>query len=261
MMDRDLPVTEDELHAFVDGELPPDRRADVEAWLAAHPQDAARVVAWREQIDMIRARYAAVIDEPVPQGLSLERLRRATVHTWRWVAAASLAAFLIGGAAGWAGHSAWQGPPQSRVLTSEAMDAHKLYVAEVRHAVEVPADASHLIPWLSRRVGHQLRAPDLKALNLKLVGGRLLPAPHGAAALFMYEGASGERFTLYCARADEPSSALRYSDKGGVAAFHWIEDEVAYVVSGPAEKARLKKVAQAAYEQIELKPAAKNPNS
>ena len=31
MTDRDLPVTEDELHAYVDGELAPDRQAAVEA--------------------------------------------------------------------------------------------------------------------------------------------------------------------------------------------------------------------------------------
>jgi anti-sigma factor RsiW len=38
MNDRKIPVTEDELHAYVDGELPAERRADVEAWLAAHPE-------------------------------------------------------------------------------------------------------------------------------------------------------------------------------------------------------------------------------
>ena len=40
--------------------LPADRRAAVEAWLAAHPEDAARVAAWRAQAEAIRARYGAV---------------------------------------------------------------------------------------------------------------------------------------------------------------------------------------------------------
>jgi hypothetical protein len=43
MTDPKIPVTEDELHAFVDNELPAERRGDVEAWLAAHPEDAERV--------------------------------------------------------------------------------------------------------------------------------------------------------------------------------------------------------------------------
>src|SRR3954466_12145856 len=40
MIDRKIPVTEDELHAYVDNELPAERRDDVEAWLAAHPEGA-----------------------------------------------------------------------------------------------------------------------------------------------------------------------------------------------------------------------------
>ena len=66
MIDRNSPVTEDELHAYVDGELPADRQDAVEAWLAAHPDEAARVAAWRAQAEAIRARYGAVANEPVP---------------------------------------------------------------------------------------------------------------------------------------------------------------------------------------------------
>ena len=56
MIDRNSPVTEDELHAYVDGEIAADRRGAVEAWLASHPEDAARVAQWRAQADAIRAR-------------------------------------------------------------------------------------------------------------------------------------------------------------------------------------------------------------
>ena len=46
----DQMISEDELHAYVDGELPADRRNAVEAWLAAHADDAARVAAWRTRL-------------------------------------------------------------------------------------------------------------------------------------------------------------------------------------------------------------------
>src|SRR2546430_16466569 len=49
MIDRNSPVTEDELHAYVDDEIAADRRGAVEAWLASHPEDAARVAQWRAQ--------------------------------------------------------------------------------------------------------------------------------------------------------------------------------------------------------------------
>ena len=76
MIDHNTPVTEDELHVYVDGELPADRREAVEAWLSSHPEDAARVAAWRAQAEAIRARYGGVINEPVPDRLALERIMR-----------------------------------------------------------------------------------------------------------------------------------------------------------------------------------------
>jgi anti-sigma factor RsiW len=255
MTDRDLPITEDELHAYVDGELPPDRRAAVEAWLASHPDDTARVAAWRSLADDIRARYGAVASEPVPARLSLRQIERAG-RSWRGVAAAAvLVAFVAGGAAGWWARSITAAPKAVETFTAEALDAYKLYVVEVRHPVEVPGnEEAHLVQWLSKRVGYQLRIPDLAPVGLKLVGGRLLPGPRGAAAFFMYEGKSGERFTLYSTRSDGPDTALRYNADGAVAALYWADGDIAYVVSGEADRDRLHKVAESVYAQLEHAP-------
>ncbi|HEU0083844.1 MAG TPA: anti-sigma factor, partial [Bradyrhizobium sp.] len=57
MTNSGIPVTEDELHAYVDNELPAERRGDVEAWLATHPDDAGRVQSWRAMAEMLHARY------------------------------------------------------------------------------------------------------------------------------------------------------------------------------------------------------------
>ena len=58
-------------------------------------------------------------------------------------------------AAGWFGRGAWEGAGPARVVTTEAFEAHRLYIAEVRHPIEVKAGESHLNPWLSRRVGYR----------------------------------------------------------------------------------------------------------
>lgn len=252
MVDRDEPILEAELHAYVDGELPADRRAAVEAWLAAHPDDAARVAAWQAQADLINARYAGVAQETIPPRLDLARLTRIERRWPRFAVAAVLAAFVLGGVAGWFGRETWAGGVAgARILTTDAIDAHKLYVVEVRHPVEVAGnEQAHLVQWLSRRLGYDVRTPDLGSIGLKLVGGRLLPAASGAgAALLMYEGASGERFTIYCARAQAPETALRYHAAGTVAAFYWVDDNKGFVVSGPADRDRLLKVAQSVYDQ------------
>jgi anti-sigma factor RsiW len=143
-------------------------------------------------------------------------------------------------------------PSSFDVYASEALDAHKLYVVEVRHPVEVPGgERAHMTQWLSKRLGEDLRIPDLQSIGLKLVGGRLLPGPTGAAAFYMYESASGERFTMYCAKTDEPETALRFTGGDQFAAFYWVDDKIAYVISGPADRGPLEKVTKAAYEQVD----------
>lgn len=257
MNDRDSPVSEDELHAYVDGELPADRREAVATWLAEHPEQAALVAAWRAQAESIRARFDSVADEPVPDRLRIDNLLRATRanrRSWTAIAAAAaLAAFLVGGATGWIARGATAGsPPGFDMFTAEALDAYKLYVVEVRHPVEVPgSDRAHMTQWLSKRVGYEQSIPDLRDLGLSLVGGRLLPGPTGAAAFYMYESASGDRYTIYCAKARMPETSLRYKNGERYAAFYWVDDKVAYVVSGPAEREKLEVVSKAIYDQID----------
>jgi anti-sigma factor RsiW len=252
MVDINSPVTEGELHVYVDGELPTDRREAVEVWLSKHPEDATRVAAWRAQAEAIRARYGSVINEPIPDRLLLNRIMRSRRSWGAIAAAAAVAAFVIGGVAGWMARGASAAAPSEvGLFTAEALGAHKLYIGEVRHPIEVKAEENHLLPWLSRRVGTTLRAPELGAFGLKLLGGRLLPGISGPAALFMYEGASGERFTIYCSRLNEPRTAFRYNANDSFGAVQWIEGGYGWVVSGPMDKNRLKGIASTAYDQLE----------
>ena len=265
MIDRDSPVTEDELHAYVDGELPDDRMEAVGIWLAAHPEHAALVAAWRSQADAIRARYGAIAHEPVPERLQLDQIVRHSANM-RWsgrsfaaMAAAALIIFAAGGGIGWYAHGATTAAPAGfDKFTAEALDAYRLYVVEVRHPVEVPgSERAHLRQWLSKRVGHELNIPDLQSIGLKLVGGRLLPGPTGAAAFYMYESPSGERFTIYCAKAGGPETALHFKGGERIASFTWVDDKVGYVVSGPSNRDRLEAVTKIVYEQVDKTGAKK----
>jgi len=257
MIDRNSPVTEDELHAYVDSELPADRKEAVATWLAEHPEQAATVAAWRAQAEAIRARYGAIADEPVPARLKLEQIMRQGSASRRslaaFAAAAAIVAFIAGGTTGWFARGAAAAPSSFNAITADALDAYKLYVVEVRHPVEVPgSERAHMTQWLSKRFGSSLKIPDLESIGLKLVGGRLLPGPTGeAAAFYMYESASGERFTIYCAKATTPETALRYKSDDHSAAFYWVDDKVAYVVSGPADRDRLEQVTKTVYEQVD----------
>jgi anti-sigma factor RsiW len=252
MTEPKISVTEDELHAYVDNELPAERRDDVEMWLATHPEDDERVRSWRAMAEALHARYDAVADEPVPKRLEIERLVR---QPRKWVygaIAATLVAFIAGGGVGWLARGAAASPSAFQNFTVDALDAHRLYVVEVRHPVEVPGtERAHLQQWLTKRCGWVVHAPELEASGLKLVGGRLLPGPTGPASFLMYESASGERFTIYTAKAAAETTQMRYAKQDKDGALFWAERGVAYVVSGSSDRERLTQVARLVYDQTE----------
>ena len=252
MTEQRISVSEDELHAYVDNKLPAERRGDVEAWLAVHPEDAERVQSWRAMAEALHARYDSIADEAVPRRLEIERLVQQP-RTWIYGAiAAALVSFIAGGGVGWMAHGAAVSPSAFQNFTVDALEAHRLYVVEVRHPVEVPgSERVHLQQWLTKRCGWDVRAPDLGATGLKLVGGRLLPGPAGPASFLMYEGASGERFTVYTARAAGQATQMRYATQDNDGALFWAERGVGYVVSGGSDRERLTQIARLVYDQTE----------
>ena len=69
-MSTDLPITEADLQAYVDGRLAEGRRSEVVAWLALRPEEAERIAQLRSQRASLHALYDPVLDEPVPARLT-----------------------------------------------------------------------------------------------------------------------------------------------------------------------------------------------
>lgn len=242
------PITEAELHAYIDGQLPAERRRAVEEYLAAHPAEAERLRAYQTQNEQLHALFDTALDEPVPPVWRTRPARRPAVMR----AAALLAAAAVGGVLGWA----VRGPQPVAVMTSlpqQAAIAHVVYSPEVLHPVEVGArEEAHLVTWLSKRLGAPLRAPQLVAAGFELVGGRLLPGETGPAAQFMYQDAHGARLTLYVrtAAGDNRETAFRYTQEGKVGVFYWVDGPFGYALSGELERPRLLAVAETVYRTL-----------
>lgn len=248
------PVSEADLQAYVDRRLEGARLADVEAYLAANPSEAARIGSYRSQGERLREIYAPVLDEIVPDRLT----RPVAVRRSPWVTLAAAVAWVsVGVVSGWQLHVFYQGrgaPAAQAPLARHAAVAHATYSPEVRHPVEVGADQeAHLVAWLSKRLGARVRAPNLEAVGYSLVGGRLLPGESGPVAQFMYQCKAGTRVTLYL-RTKVPNNeetAFRYSDEKGVRVFYWIDRTFGYAVSSAdINKDVLLKVANSAYAQL-----------
>ena len=242
------PVTEAELHTYIDGALSEGARAEVEAWLVSHPEDAERLRAYAEQNALLRSLYNPVLDEPVPAALLAVR-----PHAWRRYAAAA-AIFALGIALGWIVRGMFISPQTSPAsLARLAATAHAVYSPEVRHPVEVTAnEEEHLVAWLSKRVGTTLKAPKLAPLGYELVGGRLLSGPQGPVAHFMYQDARGQRLTLYVSRQrGEPrDTAFRFSQEDRVSVFYWVDGNFGYALSGEIRREQLLQVADVVYKQL-----------
>ena len=253
----DALVTEADLQAYADGKLAEERRAAVAAWLAAHPEDAERIESYRQLAAELRSSYDGVLNEPVPERLALavksRRVRRVAL-TVGWIGVG----VVVGAIAGWqlnnSRSSASAAGDAAAVMAHRAVVAHATYSPEVRHPVEVGADQeAHLVAWLSKRLGTQLRAPKLEGVGYSLVGGRLLPGEQGPVAHFMYQCNRGTRVTLYV-RSDmggNRSTAFRYAREGTVGVFYWVDSKVGYAVSSSdISKEDLLNVANAAYQQL-----------
>jgi anti-sigma factor RsiW len=243
-----LPITEADLHAFVDGVLPAERVGEVETYLAAHPDDAARVAAYRQQSDGLHRTFDSVLDEPLPQRL----VARSRFPWLRYAAVAGWVA--LGGVSGWYLHALDTGRSgESATWARRAAVAHVVYSPEVRHPVEVGADQeTHLVNWLSKRLGTQLKTPNLGNLGYSLVGGRLLPGERGPVAQFMYQDGRGQRLTLYVRTNsdDTRETAFRFAQENNVGVFYWLDRRLGYALSGEVDKAELLRVATAVYRQL-----------
>jgi len=253
------PITEADLQAYADGRLDAERRAELEAWLAARPDEAERIDAYRRLGEELRGVYDPVLAEALPPALA----RAASPLRRRWSRFAAVASWValgaaLGAIAGWElRDSRPVAPPAAdigAVMARRAAVAHATYSPEVRHPVEVGADQeAHLVAWLSKRLGAPLRAPKLEAVGYSLVGGRLLPGDNGPVAHFMYQTNRGTRITLYVRTeiAGNRETAFRYAREGNVGVFYWVDRKLGYALSSAdISKDDLLKVANAVYQQL-----------
>jgi anti-sigma factor RsiW len=254
-------LSDEILHAYVDGALSSDERGAVEAHLALHPETAARARAWAAQNETLHALFDPVLDEP--HTLKVETRKRVFVAPYFWRNAAALAATLvIGIAIGYFGRDYWT-PAAGNARASiarQALLAHAAYVPEVRHPVEVTArEEQHLLAWLSKRLDAPLKAPSLAQSGYQLLGGRLLPAPAGAAsadksspvALLMYENAQGKRLSLLVRReAPNTDTAFRFTQDGHTSVFYWIDGPFGYALVGDVNKDELAVLARLVHQQL-----------
>jgi len=275
-------VSEDELHAYVDGQLDGNRRLAVERWLADDADAARRADDYRTQTALLHDLFDTVLREPptdAEQDLT-DRLKgrlafndnRPAWHARpvvRWAAAVMLVVAGAGG--GWFGRGAQAPSPVAQqqqqqrqtlaTFAQEATQAHRFYTSDERFQVELGADnQDELNGWLSKRMGRDVFGPDLGRIGFRLIGGRSLPTDLGAGAQYMYINDSDKRITLFVGAPQSGNTAnFSFTQNGDVSTFYWVEGPLAYALAGRLSKEELLEIAKAVYNDVKAGPPRRDP--
>jgi anti-sigma factor RsiW len=268
-------IDEDDFQAFVDGQLPPERRRAVMAYIASRPDEASRMDDYRTLSEALHLAYDEVLYEPLPKRLRIEHYRGQSSWVGRlsdWIGLArlspvmrfaSVALLLVAsGGGGWLMHdryTAAEAETPAMSFARQAANAHLVFAPDLRHPVEFGADQQDsLLLWLSERLGEALHAPNLQGLGFTLVGGRLLPASGQPAAQLMYENPDAQRVTLYIrAHWATPLSgaqegSVSFAGEGGVSMVYWIEGKLAYALIGSMDREQLFSAAKTIQQQLQV---------
>jgi len=238
MSEVERPISEDDLHAYVDRQLDSARQSAVERHLRDNPDDAAMVAAYAGQRAALRAALADIAAEPIPGRLHPFAIQQGIASrraTWR-AAAAVVLAFGLGGGGGWMLHDQ-VAPPSTIItlLTEEAFANHAVFTADRRRPTELGAEQrDDLSKWVSNRINHPVAPPDLSIAGYRFIGGRLAATPRGPAGMFMYQNEQGVRLTVFVRPvATMGSLPLETIAAGALEGCAWAEKGMGYTVVAP----------------------------
>lgn len=241
-MSGERPISEDDLHAYVDGVLEHNRRAVVERHLADNPQTAARVAGWEQANEALCQAVGWKAEEPVPTELNVARIAASRIHR-QWtparMAASILVALLVGAGSGWMAHT----PITENGIESVALEAaaaQRVFAHDPMHPVEFSANEhDKLVHWVSLRLGRPVAPPDLSKSGYRLLGGRIIATEHGAGSMFLYESPDGERVTLFVRPMErmDQNANMRPVEVQHTSGFAWAKNGLGYslVASNPIE--------------------------
>ena len=253
----DRPITEDDLHAYVDGRLDDARNAEVCSYLEKHPGVASRFASYSAQRTALRTAFDPVAEEPIPTRLNLNHMiaarRRNRVSAWR-LAAAAVVLLFAGGSGGWYMHDMMSPPNEGVVaLAREASDSFATYAADRIRPIELRADNMvELVDWATERMGRKPVLPDLSQSGYRLMGGRVVSTPHGAGLMLMYDNDQGTRLVMLTRpMAVDQARTMTPHSQGKVDGWSWASNGMGYSLVGALPSATLHPLADDVRRQVQ----------
>lgn len=237
-------VTAFDLEAYVDGQLDPGRRFEVEDHLARHPEAAALVMADMRARDAVRLLAGGPLDPPPSAQLeAAHRLRGGLRRAGRMREFARIAAGLglvLVGAVG--GHLIPQAGPdrEASEFVAEAVQAHRTSL--MRAAMRSVPEAVVYNP-AEIRSATRIVMPQLPA-DWRVTDVQVFPSEDGPTVAMAVTSRELGKVSLFAARAPEfADREPEIAQSGRRAVAYWQIGHLAYALTGTAHPDRLEAAA------------------
>ncbi|MEL6570606.1 MAG: hypothetical protein AAFQ64_03040 [Pseudomonadota bacterium] len=219
-------VSDETLTAFLDGELSADESAAVESALTAQPALAQRLA----QLDVVKDDIAMAFDEILPSAPTMPDLpsaspRAKSASPFMGLAAAAAVGAIIGFGATF-GTSAPSAPDWKEAIANYQV----LYVPETL-ATATGQDQAERLETFSERLGLPLKeATIVDGLTFRRV--QMLGFEAAPLVQMAYVSPDGAPFAFCITEVGEADYAPKTENLSGLAAAHWVEDGIGYLIIG-----------------------------
>ena len=243
------PITETDLHAFVDGQLDVARCIEVEDYLARHPEIAALMMADMRTRNTLKLAFGGPAPRPPERVMeAARRLERGLV--WRRIGLrlqrAAAVALLVG--AGWVGHAQIG---LFEITDSEASPKPPAFVEDARHSHETALIRARMVSQHERpdynpaeiRAKTGIAMPPLPT-DWRVVDAQIFPSRFGHSIEIALEADALGRVSLFAARSPSfgvIAPTLARSATGTTA--YWQSGECVYALTGSAPEAAIERAA------------------
>lgn len=246
-------VTEMDLHAYIDGELSPERVADVEAAMAHDPVLAARVRDFRADKQTLIDAYRGLANAPLPvallQAAWTGSAPKPPRHRGRTVAfalagATALAACLL---LTLALPHAPSDPAVEQAMT--ARDNARTPSRELKGHDLASIDAAGQA--MSDMLGNSIRVPDLSRAGFALVSADIYGQERSDAVQLRYQDAQRRLFTVFLRPSAGPDM-FEVTARGQVRICVWQNADLTAVMTGEMSTPELFRLASLTYSSLGL---------
>jgi anti-sigma factor RsiW len=242
------PLSDEVLVGYLDGALPPDRRAEIEALRADDATLEARLQALDVDVGAIRAAFDAHLSS-APVDILRRRLAPGTPrpqplsHGARpWLRLA--AAVLIGAVLGYGGSRLFTGSPNSDWRVAVA-DYQVLYTTDtLKPLASDPATLQRQVSLAAAALGKPVTVDMLQVAGLELKRAQVLAFNDHPLVQFAYLDPAGTPIA-FCATLSAGAYVPRKSTTiKGLATSFWSKGGISYMVIGGQETAAINNIAR-----------------